>query len=51
MTGESKFRGVIGSDYDTINKSPLVFPEIASNGIYACIRLYHLYHDLNIHSK
>ena len=33
MTGESKFRGVIGN-YDTINKSPLVFPEIASKGIY-----------------
>ena len=31
MTGESKFRGVIGN-YDTINKSPLVFPEIASKG-------------------
>ena len=43
MTGKSKFRGVIG-DYDTIKKSPLVFPEIASKGIY----VYNLYHDLNI---
>ena len=33
MTEESKFRKVIG-DYDTINKSPLVFKVIASKGIY-----------------
>ena len=43
MTGETKFRGVIG-DYYTINKSPFVFPEIASKGIYVEYCVFILYH-------